>query len=131
MLFRSPKIGFIWLAIKGRLGTQDRLHLDSHNLKCLLCNRCMETHEHLFFQCSFSRQVWDFISLKCNIKPTVLSWEARITQMVRLCAGNSLTSSIRKLSLLQLSIASGMKETGVSMKVAKGKRRSSSEESRT
>ena len=95
-----PKCSFIlWLAIKGRLGTQGRLHLDNLNLKCLLCNSCMETHDHLFFHCTFSRQVWDFISLKCKITPVVLSWEDRITQMVDLCSGNSLTSSIRKLCL--------------------------------
>ena len=33
-----PKCGFfLWLAFHGRLGTQDRLHIDSSNLRCLLC----------------------------------------------------------------------------------------------
>lgn len=25
---------------------------------CLFCKQVMETHEHLFFECSFSKQVW-------------------------------------------------------------------------
>ena len=34
-----PKVAFIlWLAIKNRLGTQDRLHIASSHPKCLLCN---------------------------------------------------------------------------------------------
>ena len=54
-----PKASFIlWLAIRGRLGTQDRLHISSTNPKCLLCNNQMETHNHLFFNCSVTSSIW-------------------------------------------------------------------------
>ena len=53
-----PKCGSIlWLAIRGRLGMQDRLHIDPSNLTCLLCNRQLETHDHLFFNCSYAWQI--------------------------------------------------------------------------
>uniref|UniRef100_A0A6N2L4S6 Reverse transcriptase zinc-binding domain-containing protein n=1 Tax=Salix viminalis TaxID=40686 RepID=A0A6N2L4S6_SALVM len=37
----------------------DKLHyLHLEDTKCKLCNHEEESHEHLFFQCSFSSQVW-------------------------------------------------------------------------
>ena len=41
-----PKCGFIlWLAIRERLGTHDRLHIDTSTWSCLLCNTQVETHD--------------------------------------------------------------------------------------
>ncbi|GKG53081.1 RNA-directed DNA polymerase, eukaryota, reverse transcriptase zinc-binding domain protein, partial [Tanacetum coccineum] len=43
--------------------TQDRI-MRWHqwaNLKCLLCNDCEDSHEHLFFNCSYSAKIWDWI----------------------------------------------------------------------
>ena len=55
---RIPKTAFcLWLAIRSRLGTQDRLHYAGSNLNCLLCNSQPEDHDHLFFTCSVSSQV--------------------------------------------------------------------------
>ncbi|GJX21074.1 hypothetical protein Tco_0223751 [Tanacetum coccineum] len=31
------------------------------NLKCSLCNDCEDSHEHLFFNCSYSAKIWDWI----------------------------------------------------------------------
>ncbi|KAL0285030.1 UNVERIFIED_CONTAM: hypothetical protein Sangu_2797500 [Sesamum angustifolium] len=55
--FKIPRNSFIlWLAILGRLSTMDKQwlqHLDGH---CLLCtDGSLETHDHLFFACRFSR----------------------------------------------------------------------------
>ena len=95
-----PKCGFfLWLACLGRLGTQDRLHLDIPNLLCLLCNGCIESHDHLFFQCPFTKKTWDSVALKCKISPTslLLPWEDRVIRMVGLCSSKSFSSTIRKL----------------------------------
>lgn len=49
-----------WMALLGRLATKDRLHkwggLTSD--QCVLCFAAEETHDHLFFQCPFSTQLW-------------------------------------------------------------------------
>ncbi|KAL2251905.1 UNVERIFIED_CONTAM: hypothetical protein Sindi_2312800 [Sesamum indicum] len=46
----------LWLAILGKLATTDKPWL-AHLGPCTLCNEgATETHDHLFFQCRFSRQ---------------------------------------------------------------------------
>ncbi|XP_071729356.1 uncharacterized protein [Rutidosis leptorrhynchoides] len=51
----------IWLALKGRLSTQDRLMLwyPQETFKCSLCGQCEDSHSHLFFKCDFSSQLWE------------------------------------------------------------------------
>ncbi|XP_019092669.1 PREDICTED: uncharacterized protein LOC104744616 [Camelina sativa] len=56
-----PRYSFIlWLAIKGRLPTRDRLRTWGLSIptNCVLCSDGIETHDHLFFKCSFSARVW-------------------------------------------------------------------------
>ena len=95
-----PKCGFIlWLAIRERLGTCDRAFLDTSSRDCLLCNRNGESHDHLFFNCSYSKVIWRNLKQKCGIHLGDSSWADCISQMVVLCKGKSLTSTIRKLCL--------------------------------
>jgi len=62
--FRShiPKHSFcMWLACHRRLPTQDRIFAWKHeppDPKCSLCKTCMDSHDHLFFTCPYSTQVW-------------------------------------------------------------------------
>ncbi|KAJ0855829.1 putative RNA-directed DNA polymerase transcription factor bZIP family [Helianthus annuus] len=56
-----PRHAFIiWLAFKYRLLTQDRLLNWGYEgeLKCALCNRCPDSHNHLFFECEVALAVW-------------------------------------------------------------------------
>ena len=50
----------VWMAILNRLPTLDRM--SSWGLvqdgKCRLCQNALETRDHLFFACSFSKKVW-------------------------------------------------------------------------
>ena len=63
--YRIPRHAFIlWLAIKGRLRTMDRLHDQERPRICTLCSLEDETHEHLFFNCRFSHEVWAWITTK-------------------------------------------------------------------
>nr|GEX92409.1 hypothetical protein [Tanacetum cinerariifolium] len=52
----------LWLMIKGKLKTQDKLRSwdvsSSLATCCTLCETQPDSHEHLFFDCSFSKQVW-------------------------------------------------------------------------
>lgn len=34
---------------------------------CVLCNAAPETHDHLFFSCSFAYQVWGYFLAKCSV----------------------------------------------------------------
>lgn len=60
----SPKSVFIlWLAIQNRLATKDRLL--SWNIPvdgtCCLCQQELETTSHIFFDCSFSKEIWETV----------------------------------------------------------------------
>lgn len=72
-----PRFCFIhWLAALGRLTTRDRLRQWGMNVPaaCVLCASGLDTHDHLFFECQFSRSVW--VSLARRISedpPTSLS----------------------------------------------------------
>ncbi|KAK1425943.1 hypothetical protein QVD17_21308 [Tagetes erecta] len=57
-----PRHAFVlWMAIKGRLLTQDRLERwdSSIVMKCAFCMSQLDSHQHLFFECNYPFQVWD------------------------------------------------------------------------
>ncbi|KAJ9536436.1 hypothetical protein OSB04_un000394 [Centaurea solstitialis] len=57
-----PKHGFcMWTACHSWLPTQDRISSWKENppdMRCPLCNSCPDSHDHLFFNCVYSREVW-------------------------------------------------------------------------
>ena len=57
-----PRHTFIlWVAIKGRLKTKDRIAkwFNIHDQLCHLCKSENESHNHLFFTCPYSRRLWE------------------------------------------------------------------------
>nr|XP_043623020.1 uncharacterized protein LOC122594653 [Erigeron canadensis] len=56
----NPRHAFIlWLAVQGKLQTKDRIAKWCHNsVQCVLCKVENETHEHMFFNCKFSADIW-------------------------------------------------------------------------
>ncbi|KAJ6287991.1 hypothetical protein OIU78_026695 [Salix suchowensis] len=71
-----PRHSFVlWLASRGRLRTMDRLHNQQlPQAPCMLCHSHVEDHNHLFFRCSYSAEVWDLICHKANIQWPSISW---------------------------------------------------------
>ena len=72
---RILKHAFItWVIARNRLGTRDRMR--SRGLQvpstCVLCNAADETRHHLFFDCSYSSEVWAFFCSRLNINPPSL-----------------------------------------------------------
>ncbi|KAF8732743.1 hypothetical protein HU200_015079 [Digitaria exilis] len=74
----------IWLALRGRLWTSDRRY--RHGLQdspiCSLCSQEPETCNHLFLECSYSKQIWHWVAMKLGLHPhlaagrtaTLLDW---------------------------------------------------------
>ena len=58
--FIPPRFSFVvWLACRRRLATRDTLHfLELDDTSCVFCGDADETRDHLFFSCSFTREVW-------------------------------------------------------------------------
>ena len=95
-----PKASFIlWLAIKCRLGTQDRLYISSTNPKCLICNSQMETHDHLFFTCPVSSSIWGNVLHKCHDSYHSTPWEEYISLLSNHWKGKSLMTTIKRICL--------------------------------
>lgn len=60
----TPKYAFMaWLAVKNRMSTLDRIASWSPGVDgtCILCKNDAETRNHLFFECGYSAQVWEFM----------------------------------------------------------------------
>ena len=58
---KITKYAFLpWLVTQNRLATGDRMLAWNigANLSCVLCQNVMESRDHLFFECSYSGEVW-------------------------------------------------------------------------
>ncbi|GKB36272.1 RNA-directed DNA polymerase, eukaryota, reverse transcriptase zinc-binding domain protein [Tanacetum coccineum] len=56
-----PRHAFVtWLAIQKRLMTHDKILVwrPNEDFKCALCSNCPDSHNHLFFSCEFSKEIW-------------------------------------------------------------------------
>ncbi|GJX51199.1 reverse transcriptase domain, reverse transcriptase zinc-binding domain protein [Tanacetum coccineum] len=67
----------MWLVFQQKLKTQDRLRqwdvgtsIDLNLLRCPLCNLVPDSHDHLFFECAFSSQVWFKYSFRLVLAAT-------------------------------------------------------------
>ena len=60
---------FVWLAIKQRLWTADRLARRGlqHPPACLFCDQAQETAPHLLLSCVFTRQIWTLVFSHLNL----------------------------------------------------------------
>ncbi|KAF8064720.1 hypothetical protein N665_1171s0001 [Sinapis alba] len=61
-VYETPKYSFfVWLAVRNRLSTGDRMKnwYGSVDSSCIFCKAPVDTVEHLFFECSFSKVIWD------------------------------------------------------------------------
>ncbi|GJR82224.1 reverse transcriptase zinc-binding domain-containing protein [Tanacetum coccineum] len=79
-----PSHAFVlWMAIQKRLMTQDRIYqwnIDN-SMKCSLCSSCMDSHDHLFFQCSFSSAIWVIVKEKSYIDNLKSNWDDSVSSM--------------------------------------------------
>lgn len=67
-----PKHAFIsWIVVRNRMSTRDRLRRWGTNvpLDCLLCSGSEESRQHLFFDCSYSSEVWSFFCSRLHLSP--------------------------------------------------------------
>ncbi|KAJ9536527.1 hypothetical protein OSB04_un000279 [Centaurea solstitialis] len=74
-----PKHAFcLWIACYKRHPTQDRMMNWKHDppdWKCGLCGVCMDSHNHLFFECQFSSSVWNQIRINVDWMSAPSKWD--------------------------------------------------------
>ena len=81
------------------MGTQDCLFLPAPGVLCLFCGTCLETHEHLYFECATTKDIWTRILHKGNFYAPTVPWQEMVSWMVTHWQGNSLSTTIKKLCL--------------------------------
>ncbi|KAJ0442317.1 putative RNA-directed DNA polymerase [Helianthus annuus] len=93
-----------WLIFRRKLWTQDRIQKWNHITRgsmdmmcCLLCQRELESHEHLFFQCSYSAAILDAIKEKSSMKMVPNKWSDIVGWLLPRANSRSLNSVIAKL----------------------------------
>jgi hypothetical protein len=93
----------LWLVIHKKIRTQDKLRawgIANRNcmnmMCCLLCFSGFETHGHLFFECIYTRRLWEAVCSKLSwIVPK--DWDDLILSLVPFAASRSIANVTRKL----------------------------------
>lgn len=97
-----PKWLFIlYLAVQKRLYTKDKLSKWGI-INCQTCSLCEleeESHQHLFFKCTFSASIWQKLLLWQGINRQTQGWEAEISWAVTHAAGKQAQAEIYRLTL--------------------------------
>ncbi|KAJ9535522.1 hypothetical protein OSB04_un001343 [Centaurea solstitialis] len=97
---------FLWLAIKEKLRTLDRLGAwkVTEDSLCVLCNDGMESHSHLFVECSYSKEVWRCLegmsgvyNLILNLNGADNSWADLVSELIKVNYGKSIWSVVHRL----------------------------------
>ena len=96
-----PRHGLIvWMALLDRLPTLNRLATWGYQVDgmCRLCQSQMETRDHLFFGCSFTKIIWESVLKLCNQRRDVGSWTEELNWAVKRTQGRTLVSLILRIA---------------------------------
>ncbi|XP_022042313.1 uncharacterized protein LOC110944979 [Helianthus annuus] len=82
-----PRHSFhMWLVIKNKLKTQDRMRIwdagSATNLNlmcCPLCRKGKDSRDHLFFQCAYGEQVWNMVKTMAYMDVVDANWDSIMT----------------------------------------------------
>nr|XP_043630010.1 uncharacterized protein LOC122601307 [Erigeron canadensis] len=96
-----PRHSFIlWLAIKNRLKTQDKFDwVEGNNPKCVFCNLQSDSHNHLFFECSYSKKVWREMKIVANFDGVPDSWDSIVDWCENVNWNRAISSVVQRLVL--------------------------------
>ncbi|GJT02460.1 putative reverse transcriptase domain-containing protein [Tanacetum coccineum] len=94
----------MWLIMKKILKTQDTLSswdvADGLMNVCPLCETQPDSHEHLFFDCSFSFQIWSRIKQFAGLMGSGSSLDSIVSILMPIAKRKSFKSCIGKLTLV-------------------------------
>jgi len=92
-----PKHSFIlWLAVRSRLLTRDRLLFLESNRACPFCNREEESAGHLFFLCPFTASVWTHVKAWAGISRAMTTLSSAIKWLIKEARGPSWINKMKK-----------------------------------
>ncbi|GFY91271.1 hypothetical protein Acr_07g0014670 [Actinidia rufa] len=96
----TPKHSFIlWLGLKDRLLTRDKLRDFIEDQSCPLCSFEAESIDHLFFYCQVGNQIWTEIKSWLGISRAMTTLKSAVKWMIKEARGTGLPAKIKKISL--------------------------------
>jgi hypothetical protein len=97
-----PRHSFmLWLAINGKLRTQDRLGFGSPigKLSCAFCQDVQDSHSHLFFECNYPLAVWNEFKSLVRLDHAPSSLDELVLFLKKLPINKSVWSILQRLVL--------------------------------
>ncbi|GKD30010.1 reverse transcriptase zinc-binding domain-containing protein [Tanacetum coccineum] len=88
-----------WGYSRGRLTTQDRLaiwYLGKH-MTCALCRKELDSLNHLFFTCDYSKKVWDILKVNARMCNVNGQWKDTIKYLEDFHAANKIWSVLQRV----------------------------------
>ncbi|XP_057982017.1 uncharacterized protein LOC131167269 [Malania oleifera] len=96
----TPKYAFtLWLGIKGKLLTSDKVYGDDVDRSCVLCGKECETMDHIFFKCDFTSYVWNNLRRWMGIRRDMSTLKAALKWLHKEAKGNGMHSVGKKICL--------------------------------
>ncbi|XP_021985901.1 uncharacterized protein LOC110882124 [Helianthus annuus] len=97
-----PRHSFhMWLVIRNKLKTQDRLMIweagSATNLRLMCCPLCRYDRDHLFFQCNFASQVWNNVKTMVTLENVSDSWASICAWMERTASSKTTNVIVGKI----------------------------------
>ncbi|KAL0312999.1 UNVERIFIED_CONTAM: hypothetical protein Sradi_5699200 [Sesamum radiatum] len=102
--FGIPRHNFIlWLAFLERLSTLDRISSSSMGQQCVLCGgQQVETHQHLFFRCSFTKRCLEILKRNVRFSWLNMGWQTDITWASRRWRGRHVLNEASRALLASI-----------------------------
>ena len=98
--FITPKHSFIlWLGMKEKLLTKDKLQEVTEDIACPLCRAEAETIDHVFFCCRIANEIWAKIKSWLGISRRMQTLKAAVKWMIKEARGTGVPAKIKRISL--------------------------------
>ncbi|GJZ85987.1 hypothetical protein Tco_0657597 [Tanacetum coccineum] len=68
-------------------------------MKCTLCNICSDSHNHLFFNCSYTKKIWESLKMKVELSNTGNDWQDIVSSMAARNCSNNIKSILQRITL--------------------------------
>nr|GEX45278.1 RNA-directed DNA polymerase, eukaryota, reverse transcriptase zinc-binding domain protein [Tanacetum cinerariifolium] len=97
-----PRHAFmLWLAILSRLRTHDILNCwkRDDDLSCVFCKEGPDSHNHLFFECDFPKEVWCRLKDLVRLNHAPNSWNNIVSYLLSRPINKSIWSILQRLWL--------------------------------
>ncbi|KAJ0479479.1 putative RNA-directed DNA polymerase [Helianthus annuus] len=100
-----PRHAFlVWLIMRRKLLTQDKIlkwdlarRKNMNMMCCLLCYADVDSHDHLFFECKFSTQVWNPVRAKADMVDVDPKWSSIVSWLMTRRRSKTASSYVARL----------------------------------